>query len=329
MYGTSKLISMIAGSILGGLMMAGPILAQGYPAKPVTLVVPFGPGGAVDVVCRVIGDALSKQLGQQFIVDNRPGATGNIAIDYVAHANADGYTLLFSNAIPVVVSPVISDNYPVVVEEAFDAVGIVGDANAYILTVNASMPIKSVAELLKHAASNPGALLYASGGNGSINHLAMELFKTATGADLTHIPYQAGAAAAVNAVLGNETQVMVGGLSATLPHIQSGALRALAVTSDSRAPQLPDVPTLAEAGVTGERFSMWYGVLAPKGTPGDAVAKLNASINKALESTEVRTALDKLGVVPKGGSTADFATIIKSDGQVWQKVAKTANLTGK
>ena len=325
----SKFCSVAIGATLVSAAVTTVAHAQSYPTRAITFVIPFGPGGAVDVIGRVLGEALSRKLGHQVIISNRPGATGNIAIDYSAKAAPDGYTLLFANAIPIVVNPVVTDNFPVVIADAFAPVSKVGDTSSYILAVNASLPVKTVSELLSYAKANPGKINYASGGFGSINHLAMELFKSATGADLTHIPYQAGAAAAVIAVIGNEVQAVIGGISSVLPHVQSGRLRPLAVTSDARSPQLPNVPTMKESGVGGDSFSIWYGLLAPKGTPATVVAILNKAINEVLADPAVKDTFAKQGIDPKGGSPEEFGKLIAAEGALWKEVAKKANLTGK
>jgi tripartite-type tricarboxylate transporter receptor subunit TctC len=302
--------------------------AASFPTRPVGFIIPFGPGGAVDVISRIVSEPLSKRLGQSVVVINRPGATGNIAIELTARAAKDGHTLLFSNSIPVVVNPALNRNFPIVISEALVPVAKVGATSSYILAVNSALPVRSVAELINHAKSNAGKINYASGGHGSINHLAIELFRSATGADLTHIPYQAGAAAAVVAVIGNEAQVLIGGMTSVLPHVQSGRLRALAVTSDSRIPQMPGVPTMDESGVAGARFSIWYGILAPKGTPAQVIGILRDAVNEVISSPAVKASLAKQGVEPNTDTAEQFARLIATEGTVWKDVVRNTGLAG-
>jgi len=325
----SKFCSVAIGATLLSAAVTTVAHAQSYPTRAITFVIPFGPGGGVDVIGRVLGEALSRKLGYPVVIINRPGATGNIAIAYSAKAAPDGYTLLFTNAIPIVVNPVVTDNFPFVIADAFVPVSKVGDTSSYILAVNASLQVKTVSDLLSYAKANPGKINYASGGFGSINHLAMELFKSSTGADLTHIPYQAGASAAVIAVIGNEVQAVIGGISSVLPHVQSGRLRPLAVTSDARPSQLPNVPTMKESGVGGDSFSIWYGLLAPKSTPAAVVAILNKAINDVLADPAVKDTFAKQAIDLHGGSPEEFGKLIATEGALWKEVAKKANLTGK
>ncbi len=255
-----------------------------YPDKPIRLVLPFPPGGGTDGIARVVGDALGKRLGQQILIDNRPGAGGNIASDLVAKAAPNGYTLLMGFSTALTVNPGLYPNLSFNVQKDFVPITELADGQ-YVLVVHPDVPVKSVAELIAYAKANPGKLNFASGGTGSPLHLAGELFKATAGVNLTHLAYKGGGPAAT-AVLGNEAQVLFGSVASTLPQIQAGKLRALATTGLERLPQLPDVPTLDESGLKGFEVTTWYGFLAPTGTPQPILTKLHDETVAVLAGAE-------------------------------------------
>ncbi|QJP14587.1 tripartite tricarboxylate transporter substrate binding protein [Starkeya sp. ORNL1] len=305
--------------------LALPAAAQtNYPDKPIRLVLPFPPGGGTDGIARVVGDALGKRLGQQILIDNRPGAGGNIASDLVAKAAPNGYTLLMGFSTALTVNPGLYPNLSFNVQKDFVPITELADGQ-YILVVHPDVPVKSVAELIAYAKANPGKLNFASGGTGSPLHLAGELFKATAGVNLTHLAYKGGGPAAT-AVLGNEAQVLFGSVAATLPQIQAGKLRALATTGLERLPQLPDVPTLDESGLKGFEVTTWYGFLAPTGTPQPILTKLHDETVAVLQEQKVKDGLALLGLEPVGGTPQAFAELIARETASWTKIIKEAGI---
>jgi tripartite-type tricarboxylate transporter receptor subunit TctC len=298
--------------------------AQNYPEKPIRLVLPFPPGGGTDGIARIVGDAMSKRLGQQILIDNRPGASGNIASDLVAKATPDGYTLLMGFSTALTVNPGLYGNLPFDVQKDFLPITELADGQ-YILVVHPSVPVKTVEELIAYAKANPGQLNFASGGQGSPLHLAGELFKARAGVDLTHLPYKGGGPAAT-AVLGNEAQVLFGSVASTLPQIQAGNLRALATTGMKRLPALPDIRTLDEAGLKGFEVNTWYGLLAPKGTPQPILDKLYTEAKAALAEPKVVEGLGKLGLTVVASTPQEFSALIQRETDSWAKVIKDAGI---
>jgi tripartite-type tricarboxylate transporter receptor subunit TctC len=301
------------------LLAAQAALAESYPKKPITIVVPYPPGGPTDIVARVVGQKLGDRLGQQVIVDNRPGAGGNIGAALVARAAPDGYTLLLgttAHAINPSVFPAL--NYDILKD--FSPVVLLTSLPLVVIT-NASVPAKNVQELVALAKSKQGQLTYASSGNGQSTHLAAELFKTMTGAPMTHVPYK-GSAPALTDVAGGQVSVMFDTLLSAMPHIKSGRLKALAVTSAKRSASAPELPTVAESGVPGYEAVAWSGLLAPAHTPPEIVAKLNTEINVNLGQPDVQKRFLNDGAEPVGGSPEQFSAHIGSEVRKWASVAK-------
>jgi tripartite-type tricarboxylate transporter receptor subunit TctC len=303
-------------------LMPLPGAAQGsaYPTKPIRLVVPFPPGGATDILARNVAQKLTETWGQQVIVDNRPGAGGNIGSELVAKAAPDGYTLEMGTVGTHAINASLYAKMPYDhVKDFVPVILVAGVPN--VLVVNPSVPVNSVAELIAYAKANPGKLNFASSGNGTSIHLSGELFKVMAGVQITHVPYK-GSAPAMQDLLGGQVQLMFDNLPPSLPQIKAGKLKALAVTSTTRAAALPDVPTMAEAGLPGFEASSWFGVLAPAGTPPAIVAKLNAEIGKWLASADAKEKLSAVGANIAGGTPEDFAKHIQLETAKWAKVVK-------
>lgn len=301
-------------------LAASVAFAQGYPSKPVRMVVPFPPGGTTDILARAVGQKLSEAWGQQVVIDNRPGAGGNIGTDIVAKAPADGYTLLMGTVGTHAINASLYAKLPFDPIKDFAPVALVASV-PNVLVVNATIPATSVKELIALAKSKPGQLNFASSGNGTSIHLSGELFKSMTGTSILHIPYK-GSSPALADLIGGQTNMMFDNLPSSMGHIKSGKLRALAVTSAKRSPALPDVPTIAEAGVAGYEASSWFGVLAPAGTPKEIVAKINADIVKALGVPEIKERLSSQGAEPVGNTPEQFAAYIGTELVKWAKVVK-------
>jgi tripartite-type tricarboxylate transporter receptor subunit TctC len=300
---------------------ASPAVAQGtYPNKPVRLVVPFPAGGTTDILARAAAQKLSEAWGQQVIVDNRPGAGGNIGADIVAKAAPDGYTLLMGTVGTHAINPSLYAKMPYDhVKDFAPVILVAGVPN--VLVVNPDLPIKTVAELIAYAKANPGKLNFASSGSGTSIHLSGELFKVMAGVQMTHVPYK-GSAPALTDLMGGQVQLMFDNLPSSLPQIKGGKLRAVAVTSTTRAAALPDVPTVAESGLPGFEASSWFGILAPAGTSKEIIAKINADVQKWLASPEAKEKLLGQGANAAGGSPEDFAKHIQAETAKWAKVVK-------
>mgnify|MGYP001160520124 CR=1 FL=1 len=297
--------------------------AQTYPSKPVRLIVPFAPGGATDVIARLTGQKLSDALGQQFVIDNRPGANGNIGTEMAAKAQSDGYTLVMSYDGTLAINPSVYRNMPF--DPQKDLVPIANVAQLPLLmVVHPGIAAKTVAEFVALAKASPGKINFSGAGYGSAGHLAAELFRARAGIDIVHVNYKGGGQA-VQDLLGGQIQMLMTGLTTVEGHLKAGKLRALAFTSARRMPGAPDVPTFSESGYPVVAYS-WYGILAPAGTPQDIVRKLNADINRILQAPEVRERLTALGTEPTGGTPEQFAETIKADTARWAKVVADANI---
>jgi tripartite-type tricarboxylate transporter receptor subunit TctC len=297
--------------------------AQAYPARPVRIIVGFAPGGGSDIMARLIGPWLSERLGQQFIIENRPGASSNIATEAVVNATPDGYTLLLAtlpNAISVTLYEHLKFNF---IRDITPVAGISRDP--FAIEVNPSMPIKTVPEFIAYAKANPGKINMASGGIGSGNHIFGELFKMMTGVSLVHVPYR-GAGPALVDLLGGQVQVMFASMSSSIEYVRAGKLRALAVTTATRLDALPDIPTVGDF-VPGYEASFWTGIGAPKNTPAKIVDKINTEINAALADLKMKARLAELGVTALPGSPADFNKLIAAETEKWGKVVRAANIT--
>ena len=304
---------------------AGPASAQPteWPTKPITLVVTYPPGGGADAMARLIAPKLGEALGQSVIVDNRPGAGGQIGAAFVAKAAADGHTLML-DASSFAVNPALYPKLPYDSNKAFRAVGVIAQFPNVVL-VNAQYPAKSVAELTALARARKDVVSYASSGNGSAQHLAGALFESATKVDMVHVPYKGGGPA-LNDVIGGQVPLFFGNLASTLQHVQSGKLRALAVTSAKRSSMLPDVPTLAEAGVQGAEIYEWNAVFAPGGTPEAVVQKLNAALLKAIDAPEVKARIAQLGGETQRTTPDAAQQFIRAQMTLWARVVKDRNI---
>ena len=299
---------------------AAPIAAQEYPVKPVRFVIAFSPGGPSDILTRLVGTKLAEGLGQAFIFDNRPGAGGNVAGEIVAKAPPDGYTLLMGN------NSILATNASLYKGMSFDPARELAPiallaSQPNILVVHPSLPVKNVKELIAFAKARPGQLNYASSGSGAAAHLAAELFKSMAGLSMVHIPYK-GASPALVDVLAGQCQVMFATALSVQPHLQSNRLRPLAVSTAKRARIMPELPTVAEAGVPGFEATTWHGVVTTAGAPGAIVGKLNAEINRILKTPEVSGSLTKQGAEVLGGTPQEFAAYIKAEIPKWAKVVR-------
>jgi tripartite-type tricarboxylate transporter receptor subunit TctC len=291
-----------------------------YPTKPIRLVVPFPPGGATDLIARAVAQKLGETWGQSVVVDNRPGAGGNIGTELVARSAPDGYTLEMGTVGTHAINASLYSKIPYDhVKDFAPVILVAGVPN--VLVVNPAVPANSVQELIAYAKANPGKLNFASSGSGTSIHLSGELFKVMTGVQMTHVPYK-GSAPALADLLGGQVQLMFDNLPPSLPQIKAGKLRALAVTSATRAPALPDVPTVAESGLPGFEASSWFGILAPAGTSPAIIAKINGEVAKWLASPEGKDKLASIGANAAGGSPEDFARHIQAETAKWAKVVK-------
>jgi tripartite-type tricarboxylate transporter receptor subunit TctC len=300
------------------------IAADVYPSKPVRIVVPFPPGGPADVLARTVGDKLQATLGQPVVVDNRPGAGGNIGMELVAKAAPDGHTLALAPAGNLTVNPSLYRNVPYDVARDFAPVTVIA-AVPNVLVINAQVPAKDLAELIAYAKANPGKLNFASPGAGSGAHLAGELLKSSAGIEMVHVPFN-GIAPAVTAVVAGDVQVMFAGTSSAMPHVASGKLRALGVASPKRIASAPALPTLDESGLPGFDVTSWYSIVAPAGTPAAVIERLQREIAKALETPDVKTKLAGLGAEPVANTPSDFAGMIRVESAKWGKIVKDANI---
>ncbi len=309
----------IAGAALGGAASA-----QDFPTKPIRLIVPYSAGGPTDVIARVLGQRMTAILGQSFIIESRGGAGGSIGGRAVANSDPDGYTLLFGATGPLVISPIVFKPPDYDPAKSLVPVALIG-TTSNILVVNPKLPVRSVQELIAYAKANPGKLSYSSPGVGTPPHMIGEMFKLKTGIDMVHVPYKGG---------GNSTQDVVGGQvqltfenpAGSLPLVRSGTLRALAVTSNERSPQIPELPTMIEAGVPDFVSVSFTGLAAPAGTPERIIRRLNTAVNESLKDAEVQSALRTLAVDIRGGSPEEFGAYLSREREKWSAVAKAANV---
>ena len=319
--------SFIHSSLVAWALMASACgMAQtpaNYPSKPVKVVVGYAPGGAVDVVARTLGQSLSAQLGQSFVIENKPGAGTNIAVKSVISVEADGYTLMLA-ANALAANMALYQPMPFDAERDLTAVSLVGRVPV-VIAANPNVPYSTVAKLIESAKAKPGQIAFASPGNGSTPHMAVEFFAKAAGIDLQHIPYKGGSPAITDAIGGQLPLVAVNALE-VLPHVKSGKLKVLAVLSPTRSAIYPDVPTIAESGFPGFEASVWYGFVAPAATPKPIVAKLHAEIQKALQTKEVKDRMNSVGgeVIP--GTSEMFTNLIRSERQRYEKLVREASI---
>jgi tripartite-type tricarboxylate transporter receptor subunit TctC len=294
--------------------------AQTYPTRPVRIVVGFPAGQATDSVARIMGQSLSERLGQQFVIENRTGAGGNIGTEAVVKASPDGYTLLLAT-LPNVINTTLYSNLNFDFIRAITPVASIG-GGAYVVVVNPSVPAKTVPEFIAYAKANPGKVNMASSGIGSTSHVFGELFEMMTGVKLVHVPYRGGYVADL---LGVQVQVVFGSIAASIQHIKSGMLRALAVTTATRSDALPDVPTMAES-VPGYEASVWYGFGAPKDTPAEVIGRLNKEINAAAADPAATARLAGIGADPSPMTSAEFGKFMVAETEKWGKVIRAANI---
>jgi tripartite-type tricarboxylate transporter receptor subunit TctC len=298
---------------------------QTYPARTIKLVVPFGPGGPTDVSARIVAQVVQSGLGPSVVIENRPGAGGAIGTKSVANAEADGATLLIGTSATLGVVPALMKNPGYDPIKSFAPVAKVADSTL-VLVVPATLPANSVQEFVAYAKANPGRLSFASAGVGNQTQLLAELFKSKAGLDIVHVPYKSGAEM-VTAILGEQVQMAFPDVSILIPLIREGKLKALAVTSASRHPQLPDVPTMIESGIPDYIMTFWSGVVAPAGMPAEIVNRLNTAINDGLTSASVRENLAKVGSVASPGTPQDFADFIAAETRKWSAVARMAGIS--
>jgi len=314
---------LLAAALAAGLgMPAAPASAQDYPNRPITLIVPFPPGGSTTIVARIVADKMSESLGQSIVVDNRGGAGGTIGSRSVAKSAPDGYTILLGYTGTLAIAPSLYGNVGYDPRKDFAPIGRIGTA-PNTLVVHPSLPVHSVAELIAYAKANPGTVNYGSAGIGTVSHVCGEYFATVAGVKLTHIPYK-GTGPAIIDLLGGHIPMAFAPVPATHENAKSGKLRMLAVTSAARSTLLPDVPTIAEAALPGFEAVLRYGLVAPPGTPAAIVARLNAALNTALKSEDVRARLAIEGAEPLPSTPADYGADIDREETQWSKVVKSS-----
>lgn len=306
------------------LLAAAPAAAQTYPSQPVRLIAPFPPGGSVDIMARLIADPLGRELGGKIVIENRTGASGNIGMEAAARARPDGYTLVL-NTIPLATNQALFDKLSWDPIKDFAPIGMVA-TGAHVLVVPPKVEAKSVQDLVRMAKASPGKLTYASAGVGTTFHLCGEMFKDSTGTFILHVPYRGGGPALVD-TLGGQVDMSFPTLSAAVPHVKAGNLRALAVTGTQRSPQLPDVPTLQEAGIKDFQFTQWLALLAPAGTPREVVARLNGALRKTLGSTEIRDKFAQQSFDPFVTSPEEAGKFIASEVQRFGRLIKSRKIT--
>jgi tripartite-type tricarboxylate transporter receptor subunit TctC len=312
---------MLKSALTAALVLSVPLaFAQAYPTKPVKVIAGFPPGGAADLLARVVADKLSASLGQSFVVENRPGAGGTIGADAVAKAAPDGYTLLLGVTASQTIAPSIYKSLPYDASNAFKPVALVATIPV-TLVVHPSVQANTARELVAIAKAAPAPMQFASSGSGAIPHLAGELFQLSQGLKLQHVPYK-GAPLAMSDLISGRVQLMFDNLPTVLPHIRSGKLRPLAVAGNKRARALPDLPTLAEAGVPNVEVGSWFGVLAPGGTPESIVAMLSREIAKAVMADDARARMEAMGAEPAYLSPEDFSRLIRAETDKWAKLVK-------
>jgi tripartite-type tricarboxylate transporter receptor subunit TctC len=295
--------------------------AQSWPSKPIRYIVPFPPGGATDILARSIADKLGPALGQPVIVENRAGAAGNVGTELAAKAAPDGYTILMVTVAQSISETLYAKLAYNLMRDLAPVILVARVPN--VMVVHPSVPARSVKEFIDYAKANPGKVNFASSGSGTSIHMSAELFKLLAGVDIVHIPYK-GSAAALTDLIGGQVSVMFDNLPPSMPHIRSGKLRALAITTTTRYPTLPDLPTMVEAGVPGYEASSWFGIMVPAGTPKDIVARLNAEVRKIMALPDVRERFDQQGAIASPGTPEDFDAFIRAEIAKWGKVVKAS-----
>lgn len=313
----------VAGILVSVFSAFSSALAQGYPTKPITIVVPSPPGGILDSTARHAGDILTKRLGQAVVIDNKSGGSGNLAYGYVAHANPDGYTLLASNSGFHLINPTLNSKLPWA-QKDFIPIALIGTAPNLIL-VNSAVPAKNLGELITYLKANPGKFSYASQGNGTISHIGTELFKQRIGASIVHIPYKGGGPALID-VLSNQVQMFIATPVAVQGYVKNGRLRALAVASKTRFRGFPDIPTTAEAGLPGMELDTWVVLCAPAGTPKEVVDRISQQLQQAYSLEETRQSAEAAGFEVRYESPQLLAQRIDTETKFWAQVIKKAKI---
>jgi len=314
---------MSALAVAAALVAPGEAPAQGYPTKSIRLVAPSTPGDAPDVIARLVAERLSAALGQQVVVENRPGAGGVVGSEIVAKSAPDGYTLIMGNAGSHGINAAVYSKLPYDILKDFAPVSQIAVA-PNIFVVNPGLPVTTIPEFIAYAKARPGQLSYASGGNGSSSHMSMELLKSMAGIDVVHVPYK-GSTPALTDVISGQDAVMSVNMPPAVPHVKSGRLRALAVTTRSRTPSMPDLPTVAES-LPGYETVAWFGVLAPAGTPKDVVNRLSMEIAKIARSPDMRERLEGMGAEPVGSTPEEFGAVMARDIAKWTALAKSVGI---
>jgi tripartite-type tricarboxylate transporter receptor subunit TctC len=315
-----RLVLAVLGILGSCLFASSPAVTQNFPDRPIKIVVPFPPGGPTDVAARLVAQNISASLGQPVVIENRAGAGGTLGAKAVASADPDGYTLLFGSTSSLAIAPAIYKTLDYDPVKDFAPIATVSDA-PFILVTSSGFPATSLKELIAYAKANPGKVNYASAGIGTPPHLTGEMFKAATGTNIVHVPYKGGAPAITDVIAG-QVEMTFETTSVLLPLVKEGKVRALAVTSAHRRPELPDTPNMIESGFPGFLSNSWTGVVAPAGTPAGIISKLNAAINAGLTSEATKVSFAKLGLDPRVGSPENFASLIASETKKWTEIAK-------
>jgi len=309
---------------LAATMLSAGAYAQAYPNKAIRVVVPFPPGGGTDIIARQVTQTVAASTGWTFVIENKPGAGGNLGVDAAAKSAPDGYTLVLGQTSNLAINPTLYARMPYDVQKDLAPIVLVANAPLVMVTGTAS-PYKTLADAVNAAKAKPGAVNFASPGNGTVAHLTSELFQKAAEVKTQHIPYK-GAAQALTDVISGTVELYMSSVPTLLGQIKQGKLRALAVTSDRRVDDLPQTPTINESGYKGFNAVTWFGFLAPAGTPADVIQKLNAEFNKALQQPALRKKLGDEGADPAGGSIEQFATLIREDGVRWGRVVRDSGV---
>jgi tripartite-type tricarboxylate transporter receptor subunit TctC len=311
--------------VVCGALLSLPLVcsAQGFPERPVKLIVPYAPGGSADIAARLISDEWAKALGQPLIIENRSGAGGNIGVDVVAKASADGYTIGLQT-VSLAINPALYARMPYDTLKDLAPIGTIATSQ-HVLVVNNNLPAQSVSELISAAKAKPGELIYGSAGSGSTFHMAAELFKSVSKTDILHIPYRGGGPAMLDTI-GGHVQMSFPVLSAALPQVQGGKLRALGVTGPKRSALMPDVPTIAEAGLSDYNFETWFMAIAPAGTPQSVIDKLNATLNQALALPALKERMSKEAYDPAPSTPSQAGDLLAGDMKKWSELITAANI---
>lgn len=302
------------------VLVAGAAFAQNYPTKPIRVIVPFPAGGGTDIIAREVTNKMATTLGWSFVIENKPGSGGNLGVDAVAKAAPDGYTIALGQSSNLAINPSLFSKMPYDSVKDLAPIGLVA-SSPMVMVVGADSPFKTLADVVAASKAKPGSLNFATSGNGTVAHLSGEVFQKAAGIKFTHVPYK-GAAQATTDLIGGQVQLSMSSVPTLIGHIRSGKMRPIAVTSLTRVDDIPQVPTIAESGYKGFETITWFGFVAPANTPKDIVARLNAEINKALQSPDVKKKLSDQGADILGGTSEKFGALIKSDIAYWAPVIK-------